>query len=712
MRTKRLFSYQLLIVTSLIMSACSTKTNINSSSSNSSESTSTSLSSSVIEETYTIQFISKDEVVYEVNDAHYGDYIDIPVLSDEENPRNINTGWIGISDDELAAGKVMVYESDATYIAIWNERFGTNEVYNATRIKLGESITIDGVKDSSYEDCSPVLINQKSEESITTNAKAYFMWDENCIYAFLEVEDEHYVPYADGASLHGVDSIDLFIDLLHNDSLAEFGYTTGWGKPYRGEPGPMCEGWFTISAGADYPKGEVRYGNDSMFRFEGWLSNAAKDSGVTVGTTKKTEKGYNVEYVIDCTNPKVPSDLLPHLNQEIGLGINIFDKEDNSNINVDSNRTTSMEEINTSMKETPKRLSNIKLVANPRENYDVLYAYEVRDGFTVSSKDELDLLFKDSTEQDIDENNNIQLLWDDKGIYSYLYVSGLVEQIDITVNSTGDKYSINETGKLFIPKTGLSQGYFVNVNMVLTDIEENKTEKDFVIYCIKNANNLDPARKSFTAKKLAEEEVITIDGIKDDGYNLCEEIDVSTQSLVEKASLSASGKAYLKWDDNYLYAFIDVTDANVDSETITSEPWLNDSTELWISTCRTLPTVNTGWGDKNRPYSSYCGEGGFRVRAGDINGENITGMHWMYDWKDGVERQIVSKLTDSGYVAEYKIAWASFAAVEDKEGIIIDLNININDGEESVRKGIVSTNAFGHETYFHPAYLDHVTLVG
>ena len=121
MRTKRLFSYQLLIVTSLIMSACSTKTNINSSSSNSSESTSTSLSSSVIEETYTIQFISKDEVVYEVNDAHYGDYIDIPVLSDEENPRNINTGWVGISDDELAAGKVMVYESDATYIAIWNK---------------------------------------------------------------------------------------------------------------------------------------------------------------------------------------------------------------------------------------------------------------------------------------------------------------------------------------------------------------------------------------------------------------------------------------------------------------------------------------------------------------------------------------------------------------------------------------------------------------
>ena len=156
---------------------------------------------------------------------------------------------------------------------------------------------------------------------------------------------------------------------------------------------------------------------------------------------------------------------------------------------------------------------------------------------------------------------------------------------------------------------------------------------------------------------------------------------------------------------------MDVTDESVDSETInTSNPEKNDSVELWISTTRTLPTSSTNWGDDNRPRGDYCGEGMFRCRAGMNSEDGITGFHWMYDNKTGCPREIVTKLTKTGYTVEYKIGWASFAS-EDKENKTIDMMICINDGENNIRKGVVSTNEYGHQTYLKPYFMDHLRLV-
>ena len=712
MKNKAILAPTSLLLFSLLLVGCGKKSGGSTLFSSETEPvSSSSVDSSIEEETYVIQFVSKGEVVYSVEDAHYGDYIDIPVIEAEEGARETLSGWLGISDEEMAMGKVMVYESDATYTALWKERFGTESVFSATRLKIGESVSLDGEKDDSYLDCKPIAIEAKNGDDVSIKAKAYLMWDESNIYSFIEVEDPTYVAHQEGSSLHGVDSLDLFIDLLHNDELADFGYTEGWGGVYRGEPGPMCEGWFTIKAGATYPKGLVRYGNDSIFRFEGWLSNAAKDSGNTVGTTLQTPNGYNVEYVIDCTNPRVPVELQPHLNQEIGLGINVFDKEDSGDITRDSGKMVSIEAINAEMEKTPKRLSNVQLVANPRDNYEIINATQVRDGFEVTSKDELDAVFKDSDETTLDETNSLLSLWDEKGFYLYVNMSGTTEKIDVEIPSLSQNYSLNERGKIFIPMESLDAGSYANIVVTTTDLEGAEVSKEYLLYCVKNTNNTDPARKLFAAKKMGPEEEILVDGAKDDAYDVCEEIDISSKTLVERVGLVASGKAYMKWDDDFFYVFVDVQDPTVDIES-TGDPWASDSVELWISTCRTLPSIDTGWGDANRPTPSYCGEGGFRVRAGDETGENLTGMHWMFDWKDGVPRQVASKQTETGYTAEYKISWAAFAGVKDKEETIIDMNININDGENSIRKGIVSTNMHGHETYLRPAYLDHVKLVG
>ena len=217
---------------------------------------------------------------------------------------------------------------------------------------------------------------------------------------------------------------------------------------------------------------------------------------------------------------------------------------------------------------------------------------------------------------------------------------------------------------------------------------------------------LDPARKLFSAVKTSDE--ITIDGNKDEKYNAAPIVDINVKTLVESGDPAAIGKASVLWDDSYLYVYVDVTDGDVNLST-SSHPEQNDSVELWISTCQSSPTSETTWGESNRPYSAYCGEGLFRMGAGAIE---PTGFHWMFDNKSLVGREIVSKLKEHGYTVEYKIGWGTFGQREDKENQIIDFNININDRGTSGRKGMVSTNEYGHLGYQKPYYLDHLILLG
>ena len=657
-------------------------------------------------QTYTITFLSKGQTIYQVSDAKTGDYIDIPVLPADDDPRIVCSGWVGMSDDEFQSGKVRVYQSDMTYQAIWKERFGTEQEFEATRIKAGNYIVVDGIKDDAYADAMPIAINQVSSGDTNVSATAYVMWDSHNIYALFEVVDSTYQPYEADAFVNSVDSMEFYLDLLHNDSLCEFDYVDGWGGVYRGDVGPMCEGLFRIASGVSYNSNN-RYGAGSDFMFEGWLSNAAKESGNTVGTTYRTANGYNVEYLIDCTNAYVPEELRPHEGAEIGIGINIFDSKSSSDPrNKKAANAVSLESINIEMNSGPKKLSNFKLVKNDNDEKNIIEVVEARSGYSISQElSTKELAFKDAPEIIIGDSA-IQLLWDGQGLYAYATLGNGTKSICLESDLSSMPITLTESSKAIFSSDALSVNSVTALSITITDQLDISDTIEFMLECISNVNNVNPERKQFTAKHLASEESITIDGEKDAGYELCQEIDISYRSLIENDSLNATGKAYAKWDESYLYLFVDVTDDDVDATTLSNEPWLNDSMELWLSTCRTLPSLSTGWGDANRPYPSYCGEGGFRVRAGS---SDISGMHWMFD--DGsVTKNVASKVTDHGYTVEYQIGWASYQN-EIQVNDIIDMTLNINDGEANVRKGITSTNAMGHETYLKPGYLDHLMLV-
>lgn len=659
------------------------------------------------DETYTITFVSEGNIVKTYENVSFGTYVEIPEVT-HSSERYYLDSWSGIDEEDFKLGKVMAYESDATYFAKWVERFGTENVYESMQRKFDNEIVVDGLKDEAYEQATAIPISNVSYGQSDTSANAYIMWDESYLYFLLEVNDSTYTPYTSG-NISDFDVVSIYFDLLHDDYLAVENYSTGWGQPYRGEPGPMCEAMFKIAAGVNYPQGESRYGNGSEFGFNGWLSNAAKESGVTVGTTCTTETGYNVEYRIDCTNTKIPTNLRLHKEQEIGIGINIYDRDGNTT------NIISLEEVNKDMDISPKKLSNFKLIPNPLQDKTIYPAMHVRESYKVTTKDKYDSQFNDASEIVIGDST-IKILWDESGLYFYFSLGAETTSIELRSDLLETPKTITKTGKLIIENTNLDTSILPNFDFVINGDEENIIES--ALRLLENTNNVSPSRKLFEADYLDEGEAITIDGVKDEAYDSAPEIDVSCNSLKERNDLGAIGKAYIKWDEKYIYIFVDVTDSAVDSTTVNYEsPEKNDSVEIWISTCQTMPTLSTQWGwpvggiNSLRPREDYCGEGKFARRAGNPNNPTA-GYHWMWDNIGNVKRETASTLTDTGYTTEFKIGWGTFATdVEDKLNEIIDLAININDGENNVRKGVVCLNTYSHNVYYAPGYLDHVMLV-
>jgi hypothetical protein len=272
-----------------------------------------------------------------------------------------------------------------------------------------------------------------------------------------------------------------------------------------------------------------------------------------------------------------------------------------------------------------------------------------------------------------------------------------------------DDVLINKNGKTIINVNSLTTG-----NVVAFDIEINGVKEEINLVLNENPNNITPSRKLFTSNYV--EEQLTIDGNKDDAYSTTEKIDININSLVESNNLTATAEAYVLWDDSSLDTFEDARDDNVDSTTVNEQsPAKNDSVEIWLSTCQSLPDLSTKWGysktgNSNRLEESYCGELKYARRAGSPDAPEC-GAHWMWDNAE-VYKQSASILTSTGYTCEFKIGLASFKdEVLDKEHEIIDLTINVNDGEDSLRKGVISTNYSGHLVCFQPGYFDHIKLV-
>ena len=684
--------------------------------------------------TYTITFKNGDEVV-KTQTGKTGEFVEIPEAPQSSDPRIRFVGWQGVDAADAEAGRVEIFAENQTFSAIWYEQFGTDTTFTATKVRSTDTITVDGELDAAYSDAVSIPVTTVSAGETDTTATAYLMWDDQSYYIFVDVKDDTVIgrdaAYSGEQWTEHNDAVEIWMDILHDDSShGPGGYSGGFGGAYRGEPGPMCEAQFKINPGAQYPKeNNVRYGADSEFGFDGWWSNEAKNDGVTVGTTKITETGYTVEYKINTNIAQIPEELRPAIGQEIGIGIKVYDKtvadEADAEKNNPAPNQVTMENIAGYMS-GPKKLSNVRLVANASDTNTLINVKQVRDCYAVTVDGTEDMLYKDALESTFG-TSKVKMLWDASNVY-------VIATLGEDTNSL--KFETAAGTVELTPDDGMTQEFTLagtyqlneNVNLKVTyqDAEDAAVTTEYLLKMQMNDSNIAGSpRKMYEAKKLAEGESITVDGQREAAYGTEATVIIDKIAQIDegKSAPTTTGKAWITWDDEALYVFVEVTDSNV-STTQIGDAWQNDSVELWLDTCQQLPTSTAGWGDANRPLPLYRGEGGFRVLAGKIGAD--TGMHWLFD--DARTRgTTASVITDTGYTVEYAIPWAekldewdngfgdyipSLGGPGEKVGQVINFIININDDDgDGSREGIVSSNTMGQIAYERPYVLDHLKLV-
>lgn len=692
---KKYFNYFLTIAICFSLVACNS--NISTSQQNTSNSDITSNGGSnypIDTNDYTISFYDGTNLIKSYV-GKPGDFVDIPKDLTSSEPRQMFDGWYGIDDMDFESGKVEIFSTDQTYYAKWTESFGSNKVYSATSLYSEYEIVLDGIKDEAFEHATKITVAEQYSGTTDTTADVYIMYDDNYFYLFSDVKD---------ATPSTSDSFEIWVDLLHDDSLASLSFDgSQWGETYRGEPGPMCEAHFQINAGFN-PTSSKRFGNGSSADWVGWWSNECNNDGVSAGKSVINANGYTVEYKIKADHVQIPEYLRLEAGNQIGVGIKVHD----------GNNVVALESFDNYMN-GPKRLSNVDLIANPNIGKTMFNAIKVRSGMKVLLDNKEDNLYKDSKEYLIG-NAKLKTLWDETNIYVLVDVPLSLEYLELSSPILNDAVRLTVgLNEIKIPGSGkllVDDRFDLTVNYK----EQNKTEisETCIIRLISNSNEVGEPRNLFTAKKLESNTSITIDGVKDNAYNDATVIDINKVVLTEngaKASeISTYGKAYARWDDNYLYVFVDVFDKNV-NQNIQGTIWFNDSVELWINTCRTLPSPLTKWGEANRPYKEYCGEGQFRLLALKDATNGLDGTAYLYDAVTKYPRDAKSILSENGYTAEYKIPLGTFAEETDKVGQIIDLMININEGASGKRTGVISTNYGGQNVWEKPAYMDHLLLV-
>lgn len=632
------------------------------------------------EEKYTVKFMNGETIVSEV-EAAKGELVDIPEDPTSADSRYTFVGWEGLDETDKAAGQVEVF-ADATYAAIWKEQFGSAKTFEAMQLRNIFTLTIDGTEEDAWLDATGIALDKEG-------SYVKFMWDATNIYIFANIVDSDITN----------DNLEVKIDLLHSEEYATDAWNgTDWGEKYRANY--MVEGGYAVNAGAE---------TISNFYWE-WLSNG--DQAGAAGKSVITETGYTVEMKIGTTNGSTPDFVRPDVDQVIGLSVRNLNKT-----------TVAMESFAGYMDHGPKSLSNVKLVANENNDKDLMSVKEVRENYSIVVDNKEDLLYKDAAETMFGESK-VKMLWAKEGVYLLATLGENTKSLKFESPLLGEAVEFTTAKSVNELKISSPNGFVLNSYADLTvSYEDGGAEAVVKEYIMKlEANPQNFGRNIYEAKKLAENQTITVDGTKDAAYGEEATMIIDTISLRENnGEPDNTGKAWIRWDDSNLYVYVEVLDDDVSTEQ-RGDSHNNDSVELWLSTCRTLPQNTTGWGfgdyDCLRPSADWCGEGGWRVQACNAA---LTGSHWMYDWADGVPREVAAgKLMDGetqiGYTVEYKIAWSTFAdasKVPEKVGQIIDIMININedDGQDGTREGIVSSNAKGCEAWHQPYVLDQLKLV-
>jgi hypothetical protein len=181
----------------------------------------------------------------------------------------------------------------------------------------------------------------------------------------------------------------------------------------------------------------------------------------------------------------------------------------------------------------------------------------------------------------------------------------------------------------------------------------------------------------------------------------------------------ASLTAYVLWDDENLYYFMDIVDDDIqDNPTVTGATWNKDAVEIYIDGDNSKVADNTG-----------CDPGGGRcpddfqltiphefegIEADTVNG---LGLDASVDLT-GIEFKIVTK-DEAGWVVEFKIPLAT-CGIDPSEGTQIgfDLQLDESDGDDASARGSMlkwwspSNNSWTDASIWGVAQLGPEVVVG
>ncbi|MCR4929703.1 MAG: endo-1,4-beta-xylanase [Lachnospiraceae bacterium] len=270
-----------------------------------------------------------------------------------------------------------------------------------------------------------------------------------------------------------------------------------------------------------------------------------------------------------------------------------------------------------------------------------------------------------------DENDSVKVYVDKYNSKSKGIKTKMVEAFRKDVPSTDDgKYTV----VINVPADTVEANAVVGFDIVVTDNDD--------VFAFNDNTMSQETSSQYYAEGMLKPFVfiprgtITVDGELDDAWK--EAISVTLGNKTDAPEASATVK--LLWDEEYLYAYAEVTDAdlNKDSEQVHEQ----DSFEIFIDETNSKAAE---YNDATKQYRiNYANEHSF-------NGEKCVEEN----------ETTFAKTTDTGYIVEGAFKWTE---IKPEAGAYIGIELQINDADSNgVRIGTVTWNDITNQCWSSPA---------
>ena len=270
-----------------------------------------------------------------------------------------------------------------------------------------------------------------------------------------------------------------------------------------------------------------------------------------------------------------------------------------------------------------------------------------------------------------DENDSVKVYVDKYNSKSKGIKTKMVEAFRKDVPSTDDgKYTV----VINVPVDTVEANAVVGFDIVVTDNDD--------VFAFNDNTMSQETSSQYYAEGMLKPFVfiprgtITVDGEYDDAWK--EAISVTLGNKTD--SPQASATVHLLWDEEYLYAYAEVTDAdlNKDSEQVHEQ----DSFEIFIDETNSKAAE---YNDATKQYRiNYANEHSF-------NGEKCVEEN----------ETTFAKTTDTGYIVEGAFKWTE---IKPEAGAYIGIELQINDADSNgVRIGTVTWNDITNQCWSSPA---------